>query len=163
MFRLDYISCVLTISAAILLGQKRWQGWLVAGINSILICDIAVNTSQLGFIPANLFCVALYAYNIMGWRKQIKVRRELDRLSPGIDSRVTPEHVDHQYDSASPLPNKQRVLVPRPDGAQLRSESFCCERSTPSFLDSHEQSSSKYLDLRNLLSCSGDTQMMGCP
>jgi hypothetical protein len=55
MFRLDYISCVLTISAAILLGQKRWQGWLVAGINSVVVCDIAVNTSQTGFIPANVF------------------------------------------------------------------------------------------------------------
>ena len=72
MFRLDYISCVLTIGAAVLLGQKRWQGWLLAGVNSILICDIAVNTSQLGFIPANVFCIALYAYNIVGWRKQIK-------------------------------------------------------------------------------------------
>lgn len=72
MFRLDYISCVLTIGAAVLLGQRRWQGWVVATVNSILICDIAVNTSQLGFIPANVFCIALYAYNIVDWRKQIK-------------------------------------------------------------------------------------------
>src|SRR5215469_3950268 len=126
MFRLDYISCVLTISAAILLGQKRWQGWLIAGINSILICDIAVNTSQLGFIPANVFCVALYAYNIVGWRKQIKAHRELDR--------VKSEHVHHQYDSASHLPNKQRSLFGRPEIAELHWETFCCERSTPSFL-----------------------------
>jgi hypothetical protein len=155
MFRLDYISCVLTISAAILLGQKRWQGWLVAGINSILICDIAVNTSQLGFIPANLFCVALYTYNIVGWRKQIKAHRELDRLSPSTDSRSTPKHVDYQYDSASQPPNRLRVQIPRPDVPEFRLETFCCERSTPSSLDGHELSAGKYLDLRNILSCSG--------
>jgi len=156
MFRLDYISCVLTISAAILLGQKRWQGWLVAGINSIVICDIAVNTSQLGFIPANLFCIALYTYNVVSWRKQIKADRDLDRLSSNIESAPTPRHVDYQYDSASQLPNKQRIPVPRADGAELRLESLCCERSTPSFMDSLGRSPSKHLDLSNLLSCSGN-------
>jgi hypothetical protein len=29
--RLDYISCVLTVLSAILVGRKFWQGWLVAG------------------------------------------------------------------------------------------------------------------------------------
>ena len=80
MFRLDYVSCVLTISSTILVGRKRWEGWIVAGINSILICIIAVNTSQLGFIPANLFCLALYAYNIWEWRKSLGVKREYGRL-----------------------------------------------------------------------------------
>jgi len=155
MFRLDYISCVLTISAAILLGQKRWQGWLIAAINSILICDIAVNTSQLGFIPANLFCVALYAYNILDWRKEIKAHRELHRLSPGIDSRATPANLHYQYDSASQLSNKQQVLVPQPEVAELRLQTFCCPRSAPSLLDSHEPSP----DLRNLLSCSINPQV----
>jgi hypothetical protein len=93
MFRLDYISCVLTISATILLGKKRWQGWLIAGINSVVVCDIALNTSQLGLIPANVFCVALCTYNIVGWRKQIKAHRELDRLSPSIVCPATPAHV----------------------------------------------------------------------
>ena len=153
MFRLDYISCVLTISAAILLGQKRWQGWLVAGINSILICDIAVNTSQLGFIPANLFCVALYAYNILGWRKQIKARG--DRHN--IDFPATSARVDYQNDFAPELPKKPQVLVPRPEVAELRITTFCCERSTPSFFDSHEQASSKHRDRWDLLSYSGHT------
>jgi hypothetical protein len=136
MFRLDYISCVLTIGAVILLGQKRWQGWLVAGINSIVICDIAIRTSQFGFIPANLFCVALYAYNIVGWRKQIKLHRGFDRLSTSIDPRATHEHIDHRYDSASQAPNEQRVLISRPVAAELRLETPCCERSAPSFLES---------------------------
>jgi len=156
MFRLDYISCVLTIIAAILLGQKRWQGWLVAGVNSILICDIAVNTAQLGFIPANVFCVALYAYYIVGWRKQVKAHRELNRLNPNVGSHATPRHVEYQIDSAPRLPGKPRTLVTRPDAAELRSETFCCERSSFSFLDGREGSPGKHLDLRNLLTGLGN-------
>src|SRR5258708_28126650 len=134
MFRLDYISCVLTISATILLGQKRWQGWMIAGINSILICDIAFNTSQLGFIPANVFCVGLYAYNILAWRKQIRAHRELERLSLSIQAGATPTHKDDLYDSASQVPGKHEVLI-RPDVAEVRLAPVCCERSTPSFPD----------------------------
>ncbi len=78
MFRLDYISCVLTISSTVLVGKKRWEGWVVAGVNSALICVIAVNTSQQGFIPANLFCLALYAFNIREWRKRTRVQKEQD-------------------------------------------------------------------------------------
>jgi len=76
MFRLDYISCVLTIGSTILVGRKRWEGWLIAGLNSVLICIIAVNTSQTGFIPANLFCLALYGYNVWEWRKVNRLRSE---------------------------------------------------------------------------------------
>lgn len=79
MFRLDYISCVLTISSTILVGKKRWEGWLVAGVNSTLICVIAVKTSQQGFIPANLFCLVLYAYNIQQWLKRGRVQTEHDQ------------------------------------------------------------------------------------
>ena len=153
MFRLDYISCVLTVSAAILLGQKRWQGWLVAGINSILVCDIAVNTSQTGFIPANVFCVALYAYNILGWRKQIKAHRELDRLRTSTDSDATLNQLDDQHDSASQVSNKPHAPT-RPDAAGLRAALVCCERSTPSFPEGDDRFPGKHVDLRNLLSCS---------
>jgi len=51
---------------------------VVAGINSALICIIAVKTSQMGFIPANLFCLALYAYNIRGWRKGTQMQKVHD-------------------------------------------------------------------------------------
>jgi hypothetical protein len=145
MFRLDYISCVLTISAAILLGQKRWQGWLVAGINSIVVCDIALNTSQLGFIPANVFCVALYAYNILGWRRQIKASRVLGRLPALDDAGAASMH------AASTLQKRRPPSVPRP-----QFESLCCERAEPSFLDGPEPSHRQLLDLHNLLSCAID-------
>jgi hypothetical protein len=66
--RLDYISCVLTIVSTVMVGRRHWAGWLIAAVNSIIICVIAVRTSQLGFIPANLFCIALYAWNLHHWR-----------------------------------------------------------------------------------------------
>lgn len=69
MFRLDYLSCLLTIASTLLIGRRLWQGWVVAGANSAVICYIGVRTAQTGFVPANLFCIAMYAYNIVEWRK----------------------------------------------------------------------------------------------
>jgi hypothetical protein len=40
---------------------------VVAAANSAIICVIGVRTAQTGFIPANLFCLALYGYNIFQW------------------------------------------------------------------------------------------------
>jgi hypothetical protein len=59
---------VLTIASTVLVGRRMWQGWVVAGINSLVICWIGLHTMQMGFIPANLFCLAIYAYNIARWR-----------------------------------------------------------------------------------------------
>ena len=69
MFRLDYLSCFLTIVATILIGRKNWTGLLLSGLNSAIVCVIAVHTSQYGYIPANLFCVCIYGFNIRKWRK----------------------------------------------------------------------------------------------
>jgi hypothetical protein len=41
---------------------------MVAGANSVIVCVIAARTAQFGFIPANLFCIALYFYNVWNWR-----------------------------------------------------------------------------------------------
>jgi hypothetical protein len=68
MFRLDYLSCALTILSTILVSRRLWQGWVVASANSVIICIIGVRTAQLGFIPANLFCLALYAHAIYKWK-----------------------------------------------------------------------------------------------
>jgi hypothetical protein len=68
MLRLDYISCVLTVLSTILVGRKFWQGWMIAGANSVIVCVIAERTAQFGFIPANLFCLVLYSYNLRNWR-----------------------------------------------------------------------------------------------
>ena len=68
--RLDYLSCILTVVSTILIGRHRWQGWVLAAVNSVIICVFAVRTSQLGFIPANVLCIGLYAVNLRMWRKQ---------------------------------------------------------------------------------------------
>ncbi len=69
MIRLDYLSCLLTICSTILVGRRCWEGWVLAAINSVIICLIGLRTSQLGFIPANVFCIALYAVNLRTWRR----------------------------------------------------------------------------------------------
>jgi len=42
---------------------------MLAAVNSVIICVIAARTSQIGFIPANLFCIVLYGINLRTWRK----------------------------------------------------------------------------------------------
>jgi len=66
--RLDYLSCILTVAATVLIGKKLWQGWVVAGINSAVVCIIGIRTAQFGFVPANLLCIALYTSNLVHWR-----------------------------------------------------------------------------------------------
>ena len=72
MVRLDYISCVLTVISTILVGKKLWHGWVIAAANSVIICVIGLRTEQLGFVPANLFCMGLYANNLWSWRTKRK-------------------------------------------------------------------------------------------
>jgi len=71
LLRLDYVSCVLTILATVLLGRKLWQGWVVAAVNSAVVCVIGVRTAQFGFVPANLLCIALYTSNLVSWRLRL--------------------------------------------------------------------------------------------
>jgi hypothetical protein len=72
MFHLDYISCALTVVSTCMVGRRMWQGWIVAGVNSVILCVIGFRTMQVGLIPANLFCLAIYAYNVSSWRKPVK-------------------------------------------------------------------------------------------
>ncbi|MEG9436587.1 hypothetical protein JAO29_10490 [Edaphobacter sp. HDX4] len=66
---MDYISCLLTIVATILLGKKMWTGLAVSIVNSLIVCVIGLHTSQYGFIPANVFCICINAFNIRTWSK----------------------------------------------------------------------------------------------
>jgi hypothetical protein len=70
MFHLDYLSCFFTILATILLARKSWIGLIVAIANSLIVCAIGLRTSQLGFIPANLFCIGVYACSMRSWLKE---------------------------------------------------------------------------------------------
>jgi hypothetical protein len=69
MFQLDYLSCFLTVVATILVGRKMWTGLVVSGVNSLIVCVIGLHTSQYGFIPANVFCICINAFNLRAWLK----------------------------------------------------------------------------------------------
>lgn len=69
LLKLDYISCVLTILSTLLIGKRLWHGWVLATLNSIVVCIIGLKTRQIGFIPANIFCIGLYAVNVRNWLK----------------------------------------------------------------------------------------------
>jgi len=73
MLKLDYVSCILTIISTVLIGKKLWQGWLIAGANSVIICVIGMRSAQFGLVPANLFCIGLYANNLRNWRPKTHV------------------------------------------------------------------------------------------
>jgi hypothetical protein len=75
MFRLDYLSCCLTILATVLVGRKSWTGFLISIVNSLIVCLIGFRTSQFGFIPANLVCIFVYAFSIRSWLKKTNTHR----------------------------------------------------------------------------------------
>jgi len=81
MFHLDYLSCFLTVLATILLARKSWIGLLIAIVNSLIVCAIGLRTSQLGFIPANLFCICIYAFSVRSWLKE-HTRAHRDQAQP---------------------------------------------------------------------------------
>jgi hypothetical protein len=86
MFRLDYLSCVLTLLATVLVGRKMWIGLVVSGVNSLIVCVIGLQTSQFGFIPANLFCICIYACSIRSWIKERKKACAGERQETHSDS-----------------------------------------------------------------------------
>jgi hypothetical protein len=70
MFRLDTLSCALTVLSTVLVGRKLWTGLVVAGVNSVVICVIGLRTAQFGLIPANLFCIGVYAVSVRSWMRE---------------------------------------------------------------------------------------------
>jgi hypothetical protein len=88
MFRLDYLSCFLTILATVLVGRKSWTGLLISIVNSLIVCLIGFRTSQFGFIPANLICICVYAFSIRSWLKKANTRTGSPGLS--VASRAAP-------------------------------------------------------------------------
>jgi len=76
MFRLDYLSCFLTVVATILVGRRMWSGLVVSCVNSLIVCVIGLHTSQYGFIPANVFCICINAFNLRAWLQVQKAPSE---------------------------------------------------------------------------------------
>jgi len=108
MFGLDYLSCVLTIVSTILIGKKKWAGFVLAGINSLLIGYIGFETRQTGFIPANIFCILIYAFSIRFWMR--------DDRSAGAEYLGVARELPHPGFTSSPIRNgasgKQALIIP---------------------------------------------------
>src|ERR1700688_1312727 len=85
MFRLDYLSCFLTVVATILVGRKMWTGLVVSCVNSLIVCVIGLHTSQYGFIPAHLFCICINAFNLRGW---LEVQKDLSQSTTDASSEL---------------------------------------------------------------------------
>jgi hypothetical protein len=85
MFQLDYLSCFLTVVATILVGRKMWTGLVVSGVNSLIVCVIGLHTSQYGFIPANVFCICINAFNLRAW---LKVQKDLSESTTDASSEL---------------------------------------------------------------------------
>jgi hypothetical protein len=85
MFQLDYLSCFLTVVATILVGRKMWTGLVVSGVNSLIVCVIGLHTSQYGFIPANVFCICINAFNLRAW---LKVQKDPSESTPVASSEL---------------------------------------------------------------------------
>jgi hypothetical protein len=49
-----------------------WTGLVVSCVNSLIVCVIGLHTLQYGFIPANVFCIGINAFNLRAW---LKVRK----------------------------------------------------------------------------------------
>src|ERR1700733_1188181 len=118
MFRLDYLSCFLTILATVLVGRKSWTGLLISIVNGFIVCLIAFRTSQFGFIPANLVCMCVYAFNIRSWLKKTSTRRITgpviwviqDNTEPTDTSATEPPPVRHQqWQTSCVTPNVARL------------------------------------------------------
>jgi hypothetical protein len=110
--QLNYVSCLLTVISTVLVGKRLWHGWMLAGLNSVIICLIGFQTKQWGFIPANLFCLAIYAHNIRKWRgperESIEVRSTAKGASAGVNT--APQALENALVSQSdrPLRHKPR-------------------------------------------------------
>jgi hypothetical protein len=85
MFRLDYLSCFLTVVATILVGRKMWTGLVASGVNSLIVCVIGLHTSQYGFIPANVFCICINAFNLRAW---LRVQKDLSESTTDARSEL---------------------------------------------------------------------------
>ena len=109
--QLNYVSCLLTVISTVLVGKRLWHGWMLAGLNSVIICLIGFQTKQWGFIPANLFCLAIYAHNIRKWRgperDPIELRPTAKEASVGFNA--APQALENSF-----VPQGDRPLRHKP-------------------------------------------------
>jgi hypothetical protein len=93
----NYVSCCLTVVSTVLVGKRLWHGWILAGLNSVIICLIGFQTRQWGFIPANLFCLVMYVHNIRKWREPAET------ATPAVEQTVAQSNQVSEKEKRSPV------------------------------------------------------------
>jgi hypothetical protein len=131
MLHLDYLSCALTILSTCLVSRRMWQGWVVASANSVVICIIGFRTAQLGFVPANLFCLALYVQAIYRWRRPAERTASTEELASHVSSRCAKPVRPATARSLRRLCSISSVRVPAKDGPFARSSDRVLSRNLP--------------------------------
>jgi hypothetical protein len=61
------------------------------------VCVIGLRTSQLGFIPANVFCIVVYGFSIRSWIREA----ELGIATPDTKSAELMDRSDGTFSSAT--------------------------------------------------------------
>ena len=58
----------LGLIAAYFVGRKRWQGWIVMILASVLWIVFGLRTKQYGFSVASMAFLVVYSRNLRAWR-----------------------------------------------------------------------------------------------
>jgi hypothetical protein len=133
MLRLDYLSCLLTILSTILIGRKMWTGFILAGINSLLLCFIGYETHQTGLIPANIFCIAVYGFSIRSWIRDSRLGQWLqDTRTAEAEDQAGGKQLPDSGSATSPVQNgaagKGARIIPFPMGGKYRVQGRIAKR-----------------------------------
>ena len=94
--RWDIISAALTLTSMLAVGQRKWQGWGLAFLNSVAVCILAVHVApkQWALIPTNVFCLVIYTRNLIKWRRDDPRRKVAwlthQRVTPCVWKRLWP-------------------------------------------------------------------------
>lgn len=104
--RWDVISAALTLTSMLAIGQKRWEEWGLAFMNSVVVCILAVHVApkQWALIPTNLICLVIYTRNLIKWQREER-RRKMSlptyrKSCPRILLRLWPR-INHHIPAAS--------------------------------------------------------------
>ncbi|HLI04513.1 MAG TPA: hypothetical protein VKU93_09595 [Terracidiphilus sp.] len=113
---LDYLSCALTIVSTFLVGRRNWTGLVVAAANSLIVCDIGWKTSQIGLIPANVFCLGVYAFSVRAWIRDA-ARSEKPEFRLSLFPRIPANAPESGSQKAASDAEMQRPAQSRPAAA----------------------------------------------
>lgn len=73
------------ITAMLLIGRRKWYGWLVGIFAETLWTSYAIESKQYGFILASFFYACVYLKNLFAWRVPNVVQSEQSNTNKGAE------------------------------------------------------------------------------